>query len=187
MIGNFLIKNYINNIKFLKEKKILYNNCNIMSKTLTQKKDICAQIENILNSYNTCLLLEHSTITGDEFSLVRKTMQKNGSHIVCVKKNLLSRVLKDEFKSLSQQNGSLMMVYSNDPLVSISNLNKTIRRIKGFNMHNSIVENKILDIKSIQSLSKYPDKNSILGVTLSHIKIVTFQLIDVLEKIQEKK
>ena len=158
-----------------------------MSKTLTKKKDICAQIENIMNNHNTCVLIEHSTITGDEFSLVRKTMKKSGSDILCVKKSLLNRVLKNEFKSLASQDGSLMMVYSNDPLVTISNLNKTIRKIKGFNLHNSIVENKILDIKSIQNLSKYSDKNSLLGTTLSHIKIVTFQLIDILEKIKDKK
>jgi hypothetical protein len=42
-----------------------------MSKTLTQKKHICSQVENILNTYNTCLFLEHQTITGDEFSMVR--------------------------------------------------------------------------------------------------------------------
>lgn len=187
MNGNFSIKISINNIKLLKRKKILYNNFNIMSKTLTQKKNICAQIENILNNYNTCIIVEHSTITGDEFAVIRKTMKKAGSEILCVKKNLFNRVLKDEFKNLSDQNGSLMMVYSNDPLVTISNLNKTIRKIKGFNFHNSIVESKLIDVEGIKKLSKYSDKNSLLSVTLSHMKLPTFQLVDVLEKIKEKK
>ena len=158
-----------------------------MSKTLTQKKHICSQVENILNTYNTCLFLEHQTITGDEFSMVRKTLKQNNSQIVCVKKNLLKRILKDDFKSLADQSGSLMMIYSNDPLVSINTLKKTIRKIKGFNFQNSIIENKVLSVKSIEALSKYPDKNTLLSVTLSYIKIGTFQLIDVLEQIKDKK
>jgi ribosomal protein L10 len=88
---------------------------------------------------------------------------------------------------LADQSGSLMMIYSNDPLVSINTLKKTIRKIKGFNFQNSIIENKVLSVKSIEALSKYPDKNTLLSVTLSYIKIGTFQLIDVLEQIKDKK
>ena len=57
-----------------------------MSKTLTEKKNICTQLEDLLNNNNTYLFVKHTTITGDEFVDFRKTMYQAGGQVVCVKK-----------------------------------------------------------------------------------------------------
>jgi ribosomal protein L10 len=158
-----------------------------MSKTLTEKKNICAKIEDLLKNNNTCLLVQHITITGDEFVDFRKLMQQAGGQVVCVKKSLLSRVLKDDLQPLSQQAGSLMMVVSNDPLPLMNSLNKSARKFQGLTIHESILNNKVLNLKSFQDLSRYGDRNGILSATLSYFKMPSFQLINILEQIKDKK
>jgi hypothetical protein len=107
--------------------------------------------------------------------------------VVCVKKSLLSRVLKDDLQPLSQQAGSLMMVVSNDPLPLMNSLNKSTRKFQGLTIHESILNNKVLNLKSFQDLSRYGDRNGILSATLSYFKMPGFQLINILEQIKDKK
>jgi ribosomal protein L10 len=158
-----------------------------MSKTLAEKKDICTQVEELLKENSTCLFVKHSTITGDEFVDFRKLMQQAGGQVVCVKKSLLSRVLKEDLKKLSQQDGSLMMVVTKDPLPVMNSLSKSMKKFQGFAIHESIMDNKILSLKTFKDLSKYSDRNAIISATLTHMKLPALQLVSVLEQVKDTK
>ncbi|VAX76223.1 50S ribosomal protein L10 [Buchnera aphidicola] len=157
----------------------------------TQKKNIIKKINKIAKKSLSVIMADPSRLTVNTINTLRKKALHSHVKIFVIKNTLLKKSLqKTNFSKLNTTlNGPSLIAFSIKHPGSASRLFiKFQKKNTQFKIKNAVYEKKILDLKSILTLSKLPTyKEAITQLTITLKEISLGKLLRTLHQITKKK
>ena len=149
----------------------------------SEKRDFVVGLEEVYRQSNSVIITHYHGLTVKQVTSLRKTLKASGAGFKIVK-NTLSKIaavnagLSDIEHFLS---GPTAIAYSADPVeaakivVDFAKTNEKLKIVGG------IVDNQILDIKSIHQLAKLPSLNELRGQIIGVLQAPASKIARVLQ------
>ena len=175
---------YLKNISLSKEK-------NIMPKNLEIKKDLVESIvKNVKSSSpeGVAYVFEYSQIPANLLNKVRRDLESKGAKAQVVKNTLVKRIFEGLGVNLNGnlEGQNLVIVPSNDFIAPLKDLFKFIKDNSKGVFKVGILSGKMISGKEIESLSKLPSKEVLLGQLVGVMQAPSRNFAVVLNGVQSK-
>lgn len=139
-----------------------------MAKNLEVKKDLVSSVStqiNELNSEKAAYVLEYSQMSATEMNKIRRGLEEKGAKAQVVKNTLISKIFADlGIKMENKLEGqNLVIVPGKDFIAPLKDVFKFIKDNSKGSFKAGILSGKLISGKDIESLSKLPSKEVLLG------------------------
>jgi large subunit ribosomal protein L10 len=160
-----------------------------MAKNLEVKKDLVSSVTTQikeLNAERAAYVLEYSQMSATEINKIRRALEEKGAKAQVVKNTLISKIFKElgieMDKKLEGQN--LVIVPGKDFISPLKDLFKFIKDNSKGSFKAGTLSGKLISGKEIESLSKLPTKEVLLGQLLGVMQAPTRNFAVVLNGVQ---
>lgn len=162
-----------------------------MAKNLNIKKDLVDSVVKQIqgaNSEKAAYVLEYSQMSATEINNVRRGLEEKGAKAQVVKNTLISRVfdglgIKVEEKLQGQ---NLVIIPGNDFISPLKDIFKFIKDTSKGSFKIGVLSGKVISDKEIESLSKLPSKEVLLGQLVGVMQAPSRNFAVVLNGVQSK-
>lgn len=131
----------------------------------SEKKTFVSDLEEIYQASNAVIITHYHGLTVSEITTLRRSLRENGSSFKVVK-NTLSKIAASNAKVKHDPemfSGPTAIAYSEDPVAAAKGVVEFAKSNNNLKIVSGIVNNKILDVSSIQQLAKLPSLDQLRG------------------------
>lgn len=148
-----------------------------------EKKQEVADIQNLVESHSSAIILHYKGLNVDQISFLRGQMRECGAKFKVIKNSLAKlAVANTNSKSLdSLLSGPTALVVSNDPVSVSKRLTKFAKDNADLVLLGGVVENQVIDKKAIILLSDMPSKDELRAKLIGLLNAPATKLLRVLK------
>lgn len=147
----------------------------------SQKKDFVAEVENICKESNAIIFTHYHGLSVTDITDLRRKLRDNEANFKVVKNTLFKIAAKNANVEIdeSMNKGPVAIAYSKDPvgaakgIIEFSKKNDSLKLIAG------IVDNAIIDVNAIKTLSKLPSLDELRGKIIGLLQAPASKLASV--------
>jgi large subunit ribosomal protein L10 len=162
-----------------------------MSSNLERKKEVVAQLTDILTDAKSVVLVEYQGTTSNILNACRGLARAQNVTLKITKNTLVKKTLKenDEVAVLSDQmHGPLMYIVSKDDMLSASRVAfKCSEMSVALVIKSGMLEGKHLTSDEVKKIANIPNKEVLVSMLLSTMLQAIAKFVRVVDAIKEKK
>jgi large subunit ribosomal protein L10 len=131
----------------------------------SDKKTFVSELEEIYKASNSVIVTHYHGLTVSEVTSLRCSLRENGASFKVVK-NTLSKIAASNAKLAHESemfSGPTAIAYSEDPIAAAKGVVEFAKTNDNLKIIGGIVNDKILDVSSIQQLAKLPSLDQLRG------------------------
>ncbi len=131
----------------------------------SEKKTFVSDLEEIYQTSNSVIITHYHGLTVSEITTLRRSLRENGASFKIVK-NTLSKIAASNVKvehDPEMFSGPTAIAYSEDPVAAAKGVVEFAKANDNLKIVGGIVNDKILDVSSIQQLAKLPSLDQLRG------------------------
>ena len=131
----------------------------------SEKKTFVSDLEEVYQASNSVIITHYHGLTVSEITALRRSLRDNGASFKIVK-NTLSKIAASNAKveyDPKMFSGPTAIAYSEDPVAAAKGVVEFAKTNDNLKIIGGIVNDKILDVSSIQQLAKLPSLDQLRG------------------------
>lgn len=131
----------------------------------SEKKTFVSDLEEIYQASNSVIITHYHGLTVSQLTALRRSLKENGASFKVVK-NTLSKIAASNAKvqyDPEMFSGPTAIAYSEDPVAAAKGVVEFAKANDNLKIVGGIVNDKILDVSSIQQLAKLPSLDQLRG------------------------
>ena len=131
----------------------------------SEKKTFVSDLEEIYHASNSIIITHYHGLTVSELTTLRRSLRENGASFKVVK-NTLSKIAASNVKveyDHEMFSGPTAIAYSKDPAAAAKGVVEFAKANDNLKIVGGIVNDKILDVSSIQQLAELPSLDQLRG------------------------
>jgi large subunit ribosomal protein L10 len=131
----------------------------------SDKKIFVSDLEGIYKTSNSVIVTHYHGLTVSEVTNLRRSLRDSGASFKVVK-NTLSKIAASNAKLTHESemfSGPTAIAYSEDPVAAAKGVVEFAKTNDNLKIIAGIVNNKILDVSSVQQLAKLPSRDHLRG------------------------
>ena len=131
----------------------------------SNKKSFVAELEDIYKTSNSVIVTHYHGLTVLEITKLRRSLRKNGASFKVVK-NTLSKMAASNAGLAGDPEvfaGPTAIAYSKDPVAAAKGVVEFAKANDNLKIISGVVNDKVLDVSSIQQLAKLPSLDALRG------------------------
>ena len=131
----------------------------------SEKKNFVAELENVYKDSNSVIITHYHGLTVSQITALRRSLRENGASFKVVK-NTLSKIAASNVKvehDPDMFSGPTAIAYSEDPIAAAKGVVEFAKANDNLKIIGGIVNDKILDVSSVQQLAKLPSLDQLRG------------------------
>lgn len=131
----------------------------------SEKKNQVSQIEEIYNSSNAVVITHYHGLSVSEITKLRKGLKEVGAGFKVVKNTLSNIAAKNAGVDIDKNifAGPSAIAYSEDPVAAAKGVMKFVKANDNLKVIAGLVNDKVLDVKEIETLAKLPSLDQLRG------------------------
>ena len=148
-----------------------------------EKKQEISDIQNLVDSHSSAVIVHYKGLNVDQLNSLRGQMRESGAKFKVVKNSLAKlAVANTNSKDLdSLLSGPTALVVSNDPVTMAKQLTKFVKDNANLVLLGGVVDNQVIDKKSIVILSEMPSKDELRAKIIGLLNAPATKLLRVLK------
>lgn len=162
-----------------------------MSSNLERKKEVVAQLKDMLTDAKSVVLVEYQGTTANVLNECRGLARAQNVTLKITKNTLVKKTLKDDgdFSKLSEEmHGPLMYVVSKDDMIAASRVALKFGEMSGsLVVKSGMLEGKHLTGDDVKKIANIPSKEVLISMLLSTMLQAIAKFVRVVDAIKEKK
>lgn len=153
-----------------------------------EKKQEISNIKDLVDSYSSALIVHYKGLNVDQLNFLRGQMRECGAKFKVIKNSLAKLAIANtNSKDLdSLLSGPTALVVSNDPVGMAKELTKFVKTNADLVLLGGIVDDQIVDKKSIIVLSEMPSKDELRAKIVGLLNAPATKLLRVLKAPSEQ-
>lgn len=147
-----------------------------------EKKQSVSEIKEMIGSNDTALIVYYQGLTAAQIHGLRGLLLDSGAKMKVIKNSLAKLAIKDTLAGglESMLSGPTALVVANDPVSVTKTLTKFAKDINALVMVGGMVENQLVDKKSIAALADMPSKDELRAKIIAIINTPATKLVRLL-------
>ena len=148
-----------------------------------EKKTFVSDLEKVYQLSNSVIITHYHGITVSELTTLRRSLRRYGVSFKVVK-NTLSKIAASNVKvqyAPEMFSGPTAIAYSKDPVAAAKGIVEFTQANDNLKIVGGIVNNKILDVHSIQQLAQLPSLDQLRGKIVGILQAPTSNLARVIQ------
>ena len=153
-------------------------------KILEQKKQMVSDLSEKLKKAVCGVLVDYKGISVDQDTRLRSELRKENIDYFVIKNRILKLAFKNvglsDLEYVLKGTTSIAISYE-DPIAPAKLINKYSKELTQiFNIKAGFIDNKAVDVKSIENLAELPSKETLISMTLAGLNAPIVSFINVL-------
>ena len=131
----------------------------------SEKKSFVEELEGIYNNSNSVIITHYHGLSVSEVTRLRRSLRENGASFKVVK-NTLSKIAASNAGLAGDSDvfsGPTAIAYSEDPVAAAKGVVEFAKTNDNLKIIGGVVNDKVLDVSSIQQLAKLPSLDVLRG------------------------
>lgn len=131
----------------------------------SNKKSFVAELEDIYKTSNSVIVTHYHGLTVLEITKLRRSLRKNGASFKVVKNTLSKMAASNSGLAVDPEvfAGPTAIAYSKDPVAAAKGVVEFAKANDNLKIISGVVNDKVLDVSSIQQLAKLPSLDALRG------------------------
>lgn len=158
-----------------------------MAKTKQEKQKIYQQYNDILDNYQTFILLDTNALKTSAIEIFKNKLGEKRSKYLLIKNTLFSKALKEKRPEieLGKIEGSTGALFTQgDPSEVLKDLMTFLNENKTASVRTALIEGTIADKSMVEAIAKLPGKEQMIAMTIGAIKSPLYGFVNVLAGVQ---
>jgi large subunit ribosomal protein L10 len=148
-----------------------------------EKKDFVSELESVCRDSSSVIFTHYHGLTVAQVSELRRTLRANGAKFKIVK-NTLFKIAADNAKleySNDMISGPIAIAYSSDPVGAAKGVVEFAKKNASLKLIGGIVDNAVLSIDEINTLSKLPSLDELRGKIIGILQAPATKIAAILQ------
>jgi large subunit ribosomal protein L10 len=148
-----------------------------------EKKDFVSELESVCRDSSSVIFTHYHGLTVAQVSELRRTLRANGAKFKVVK-NTLFKIAADNAKiqySDEMVSGPIAIAYSADPVSAAKGVVEFAKKNASLKLIGGIVDNAVLSIAEINTLSKLPSLDELRGTIIGLLQAPASKIVSILQ------
>lgn len=162
-----------------------------MAITKERKKEILAQVADIISNASSMVFVGFHGLSAEETVELRQTLKREEVRYLVAKKRLIKKAIEDSALegALPELSGELALAYTlqEDTTAPARHINTFVKKHEGMEILGGVFENALIDAATMQEIATIPSTDVLRGMFVNVINSPIQGLAVALGQIAEKK